>query len=123
MLAKPQTYMNLSGNALKLLKRKYKIADLSRLFIVHDELDLVPGEVRLKMGGSSAGHKGIQSAINALKSQDFWRIRIGIGKPPTKEKGADYVLAKVREPEIKEAISLAADIFEDAVSKDAAAPE
>ncbi len=94
-LAVPVTYMNESGTAVAPLVRRASLADLTRLVVVHDELDLAPGDLRLKRGGGLAGHHGLESVARALGSRDFTRVRIGIGKPPTKERGADYVLARL----------------------------
>lgn len=89
-LAKPQTYMNLSGQAVKPLVRHYR-ASLEDLLVVHDDLDLPLGVLRLRPRGSSGGHKGVQSIIEALGSQDFPRLRIGIGRPVSGDP-IDYVL-------------------------------
>jgi PTH1 family peptidyl-tRNA hydrolase len=75
----------------------------SQLLVVQDELDLPPGRVRLKAGGGTAGHKGLESIKAALRSGDFLRLRIGVGKPPSKEEGAEHVLSPVR-PEEAEAV-------------------
>ncbi len=80
VLARPQTYMNLSGQSVSLLVRKFKIA-LDDLIVIHDDLDLSLGKIRLRQGGSSGGHKGIESIINELGSRGFPRIRVGIGRP------------------------------------------
>ena len=94
VLAKPGTYMNLSGEAVSRLIRKYRVKPQC-LIVIHDDLDLKPGQIRLRQGGSSAGHKGIESIIDCLGTRDFIRLKIGIGRP---EKGAseddivDYVL-------------------------------
>src|SRR5271157_39429 len=91
VLAKPQTYMNLSGQAVSALLRFYKIP-LERLLVIHDELDLPLGTLRLRPGGGSAGNRGLASIIEQLGTQDFPRLRIGIGHPPGQMSGADYVL-------------------------------
>ncbi|MFI5036026.1 MAG: aminoacyl-tRNA hydrolase [Acidimicrobiales bacterium] len=93
-LAVPTTFMNESGAALVPLLRRTSLDDLTRLVVVHDELDLEPGRLQLKVGGGLAGHNGLRSIAGALGSQEFARLRIGIGKPPTKEQGADYVLRR-----------------------------
>jgi PTH1 family peptidyl-tRNA hydrolase len=90
----PTTFMNDSGAAIAPLLRRTSIDDLSELVVVHDELDLDPGRLQLRLGGGLAGHNGLRSIAQAIGSQDFARLRIGIGKPPTKEQGADYVLRK-----------------------------
>jgi PTH1 family peptidyl-tRNA hydrolase len=91
VLAKPQTYMNLSGQAVSSLLHFYKIP-LERLLVIHDELDLPLGTLRLRPGGGSAGNKGLASIIQQLGTQEFPRLRIGIGQPPGQMSGADYVL-------------------------------
>jgi PTH1 family peptidyl-tRNA hydrolase len=115
-LAFPQTYMNESGRAVAPLVRRYGIDDMSRLVIVHDELDLPLGVMQVKAGGGLAGHNGLRSIKAHLHSDQFTRIRIGIGKPPGgKEQGADHVLRspgkKARE-ELDVSIELAADAVE-----------
>lgn len=92
--AVPTVYMNESGETVGALSRKYAI-DPTRIIVVHDELDLEPGIVRVKVGGGLAGHNGLRSINQYIKSQEFIRVRIGIGKPPTKELGGDHVLKRV----------------------------
>ncbi len=94
VLAVPTTYMNLSGEAVAPLVRRYRITDLSRLVVVHDELDLPPGVVKLKVGGGLAGNNGLASIKQHLHTADFARIRVGIGKPPTAAAGAGHVLRR-----------------------------
>jgi PTH1 family peptidyl-tRNA hydrolase len=93
-LAVPTTFMNESGAALPPLLRRTSLEDLARLVVAHDELDLEPGRLQLKFGGGLAGHNGLRSIASALGTNDFSRLRIGIGKPPNKEQGADYVLQR-----------------------------
>ena len=93
-LAVPTTFMNDSGAAFVPLMRRTSVSDLARIVVVHDELDLEPGRLRLKCGGGLAGHNGLRSVAQALGSTDFCRLRIGIGKPVRKEQGADYVLRR-----------------------------
>jgi PTH1 family peptidyl-tRNA hydrolase len=93
VLAVPVTYMNESGAAVSALVRRFRLDDMSRLVIVHDELDLEPGSVRVKVGGGLAGHNGLRSINQHLKTADFVRVRIGVGKPRSKEQGADHVLS------------------------------
>jgi PTH1 family peptidyl-tRNA hydrolase len=115
-LAFPQTYMNDSGRAVAPLVRRYSIADLADLVIVHDELDLPLGTVRVKAGGGLAGHNGLRSIKAHLHSDEFSRVRIGIGKPPGgKEQGADHVLkspSKRDRTELDVSIEVAADAVE-----------
>jgi len=94
LLVKPTTYMNESGRAVGPLARRFGIDRAEQIVVVHDELDLGPCVVRVKAGGGLAGHNGLRSINEHIKSQDFLRVRIGIGKPPSKEQGADHVLAK-----------------------------
>jgi len=82
LLARPQTYMNLSGQSVSRLMKKFNI-NLNDLVVIHDDLDLPLGKIRLRHGSSSGGHKGIDSIISSLGSQDFTRLRVGIGRPTT----------------------------------------
>jgi len=84
VVARPQTYMNLSGQAVSLLIRKFNIG-LDNLLVIHDDFDLPLGKIRIRRGGSSAGHKGVESIITELGSQHFSRIRVGIGQPTVVE--------------------------------------
>jgi len=93
-LAEPQTYMNDSGRSVAPLVRHFGIDDLSCLVIVHDELDLPVGRMKVKLGGGLAGHNGLRSITSHLHDDGFARVRIGIGKPPSKEHGADHVLRR-----------------------------
>jgi PTH1 family peptidyl-tRNA hydrolase len=95
VLAFPITYMNESGQAVSALVRRYKIDEPGKIIVVHDELDLEPGVLRLKAGGGLAGHNGLRSITQHLKTQDYLRVRIGVGKPPNKDRGADHVLHRV----------------------------
>ena len=115
VLAMPTTYMNDSGNAVSPLARRYGIDDPSRIIVVHDELDLDPGVVRVKVGGGLAGHNGLRSIVQHLKNQDFVRVRIGVGKPPSKERGADHVLSRLSATDRKvldDAVAVAVDAVE-----------
>ena len=114
LLAKPTTYMNESGNAIGPLARRYAINEPLKIIIVHDELDLEPGIVRIKSGGGLAGHNGLQSITQHLKTQDFIRVRIGVGKPPSKDAGADHVLSHIPTRE-RELLDIAVQIAADAV--------
>jgi len=93
LLAMPQTYMNLSGNAVRELLTFFK-ADINNLIVVHDDLDLPFGTVRLKTGGGNAGHKGLESIVENLGSSDFMRVRLGIGRPADKARIESYVLER-----------------------------
>lgn len=92
-LLEPMTYMNLSGKAVAALARFYKIAP-AEILVAHDELDLLPGQMKLKQGGSHAGHNGLKDMVAQLGSADFWRLRLGIGHPGVKAEVIDYVLRK-----------------------------
>jgi PTH1 family peptidyl-tRNA hydrolase len=92
-LAVPQTYMNDSGQAVRALVRHHHVDDLGDLIVVHDELDLPVGRMKVKDGGGLAGHNGLRSIVQHLKDDAFRRVRIGVGKPRSKEHGADHVLS------------------------------
>ncbi len=94
-LAFPQTYMNLSGESVAQLVRRYGITDPEQIVIVQDELDLPVGKLKVKRGGGLAGHNGLRSIKAHLHTDGFLRVRIGVGKPVTKEQGADHVLKRV----------------------------
>ncbi|MGC8966738.1 MAG: aminoacyl-tRNA hydrolase [Thermus sp.] len=98
LFLKPLTYYNLTGQAVAPLARFYKIPP-ERILVVHDEMDLPLGRLRLKAGGSPAGNRGVASIALALGTPAFHRLRIGIGKPPAKELGAQYVLSPFAEEE------------------------
>jgi len=108
-LAFPQTYMNLSGEAVALLVRRHGITDPGQIVIVHDELDLPLGKLRLKRGGGLAGHNGLRSIKAHLHTDEFLRVRIGVGKPRTKEQGADHVL---RRPSKNDRVELDVSVHE-----------
>lgn len=107
LLAVPTTYVNTSGRPVARIARKQSVPP-DRLVVVHDELDLPPGVARLKAGGGTAGHNGLRSIEASLRSRDFLRLRIGVGKPPSAEEGADHVLSRL-EPEERELIDGAID--------------
>lgn len=92
-LLEPQTYMNLSGKSVAALARFFKIAP-DEILVVHDELDLQPGQVKLKQGGSHAGHNGLRDIHAQLGTPDYWRLRLGIGHPGVKAEVVNYVLQK-----------------------------
>ena len=115
VLAFPTTYMNDSGLAVGALMRRHRLADPTQLIVVHDELDLPPATVRVKVGGGLAGNNGLRSITQHLHTQDYLRVRIGIGKPQSKERGADHVLSKMSSAErtmMDVAIEAAADAVE-----------
>lgn len=92
-LLAPMTYMNLSGKSVAALARFFKIAP-QEILVVHDELDLAPGQMKLKLGGSHAGHNGLKDIHAQLGSADYWRLRLGIGHPGVKAEVVSYVLRK-----------------------------
>src|SRR5512147_2473707 len=92
-LLEPMTFMNLSGKSVAALARFFKIAP-EEILVVHDELDLMPGQVKLKQGGSHAGHNGLKDIHAQLGTADYWRLRLGIGHPGVKAEVIDYVLRK-----------------------------
>ena len=101
-LLQPMTYMNLSGKAVAALARFYKIAP-AEILVVHDELDLLPGQAKIKLGGGHAGHNGLRDIHAQLGTADYWRLRLGIGHPGVKAEVVDYVLRKPT-PEQRELI-------------------
>lgn len=116
ILAKPQTYMNLSGQSVSSLVRFYKIPS-DRLLVAHDDLDLPLGTIRLRPGGGSGGQKGVSSIIQQLGTQNFPRLRIGIGRPPGRMDAAAYVLQDFNQeerellPEVLDRAAKAALVF------------
>jgi PTH1 family peptidyl-tRNA hydrolase len=92
-LLEPMTYMNVSGKSVAALARFFKIAP-NEILVAHDELDLPPGQVKLKLGGSHAGHNGLKDIHAQLGSPDYWRLRLGIGHPGVKAEVVNYVLRK-----------------------------
>jgi peptidyl-tRNA hydrolase, PTH1 family len=89
----PQTFMNLSGQPVHMLAGFFKIRP-EEILVVHDELDFAPGTARLKQGGGIAGHNGLKDISQRLATHDYWRLRLGVGKPPPGSDGADYVLQR-----------------------------
>ena len=92
-LLEPQTFMNVSGKSVAALARFYKIAP-EEILVAHDELDVVPGQAKLKFGGSHAGHNGLRDIHAQLGTADYWRLRIGVGHPGVKAEVVDWVLKK-----------------------------
>jgi len=115
VLAVPQTYMNESGMAVRPLVKRYLGPDPGEhLLVVHDELDLPPGTVKVKAGGGTAGHNGLRSIEAHLHRRDFVRVRIGIGKPPSRAHGVDHVLRRPSKGE-KELLAVAVELAADAI--------
>lgn len=123
LLVFPTTFMNESGQAVSKLMRRHGIRDISTLgdkfIVVQDELDLPPGTVRVKFGGGLGGHNGLRSITSHVGTQDYTRVRIGVGKPPSKEQGANHVLSRVPAAERKVldvAVQVAADAIESIIA-------
>ena len=123
-LAVPATYMNESGAALPPLLRRAALVDLAHLVVVHDELDLEPGRLQLKVGGGLAGHNGLRSIAQVIGSREFARLRIGIGTPAHKAQGADWVLRPLtgerrreRDAAVRRAAEALADVVEHGVDE------
>jgi peptidyl-tRNA hydrolase, PTH1 family len=113
-LAIPQTGMNDCGPVVRALYEREGLEDPWRLLVVHDELDLPIGRLKVKAGGGTAGHNGLQSIVDALGTTDFVRIRIGVGKPPSSDTGVEYVLGRP-EPDDLERLDAMAELAADAV--------
>ncbi|MFD0741708.1 aminoacyl-tRNA hydrolase [Phytohabitans flavus] len=119
VLAKPLTYMNLSGGPVAALSQFYKIP-LGNIVAVHDELDLGYGTVRAKLGGGEGGHNGLRSMSKSLGGKDYVRVRFGIGRPPGRQDPADFVLSDFSSTERKELeflVDRAADVAETVVTR------
>jgi PTH1 family peptidyl-tRNA hydrolase len=113
-LAVPLTYVNDSGHAVGALVRRFGVTP-ERLVVVHDELDLPVAELKVKSGGGLAGHNGLRSIVAHVHTQDFQRVRLGVGKPVSKERGADHVLnrfSKRERAEVDVTVEQAADAVE-----------
>ncbi|WP_330250348.1 aminoacyl-tRNA hydrolase [Nocardia sp. NBC_00565] len=114
LIAKPRTFMNLSGRPVAALAKFFSVP-LTEVIVVHDELDLPFGQVRLKRGGGEGGHNGLRSVSSALTTKDYLRTRIGIGRPPSRQDPADYVLkpfSSVERKEVPVIVEQAADAVE-----------
>ena len=123
LLVKPQTYMNLSGTAVREAAKFYK-TPAAEIVVVHDDLDLPAGRLRIRDRGGSGGHRGIESILTQLGSDEFVRVRFGVGRPPAGWDSADYVLGRFASEEqdlIREAVTKAADAIE-MILKEGAAP-
>ena len=101
ILVKPQSYMNTSGGPISKLCAQYKV-NVEELLVIHDELDIPAGDVRIKVGGGHAGHNGLRSIIDKMGSRDFSRVRVGIGNPPGRMPVADFVLKQLRSREAED---------------------
>lgn len=119
VLAKSATYMNITGGPVAALARALGI-EPARILVIHDDLDLPTGTLRLKFSGGEGGHNGLKSLTQNLGTRDYGRLRIGIGRPPGQVDAADYVLrdfAKSEWPEVAVAIEEAADVVVDVVTR------
>jgi PTH1 family peptidyl-tRNA hydrolase len=121
----PQTYMNDAGRSVGPARGELQVA-LDRVLVLHDEIDLPFGEIRVRQGGGLAGHNGLKSIRDGLGSPDFARVRVGVGRPPTTDPNrvAAYVLGRFREPrdELQALIESAADAAEQLLAQGIAAP-
>ncbi len=123
LMVKPQTYYNESGQCVAAVLGYFKVPS-SRLIVVHDELDLEAGRLRLKHGGSDAGNRGVRSVAESLGSPDFIRVRIGVGRPPAVQDGKDYLLESMSadaratfEPSIQRAAEAVAAIIAEGLER------
>ena len=114
VLAKPRTYMNESGRQVGPLAKFYSVTPAD-VIVIHDELDIEFGQIRLKQGGGEGGHNGLRSLVNALGTKDFHRVRIGIGRPPGRKDAAAFVLenfSATERPQVPTICEMAADATE-----------
>jgi PTH1 family peptidyl-tRNA hydrolase len=124
-LGKPLSFMNLSGGPVAALRAFYKIP-ADRILVIHDELDLPFGTVRLKTGGGDNGHNGLRSVTAALGTRDYHRVRVGIGRPPGRMDPADFVLhdfSPTEKAQLPELLDRAADVVEVVLSRGIAAAQ
>jgi PTH1 family peptidyl-tRNA hydrolase len=111
LLVKPQGYMNTSGGPVKALAKAYQV-DPAHIIVIHDELDINPGTIRVKFGGGHAGHNGLRSLCDKLNTRDWYRVRIGIGRPPGRMPVVDWVLSAPRkegEEDFRQAVHTGAE--------------
>ncbi len=119
ILAKPQTFMNLSGNAVSPLAGFYKCS-FKDLIVIHDDIDLDAGRLKLSLGSGHGGHNGVKSIIDELGGNGFYRIRVGVGRPPAGMDPADYVLhpfSKEEKEKVQEIVAEAANAVEELIKK------
>ncbi len=119
-LLAPETYMNHSGRAVAAMATFFKIP-VGRMLVAHDEIDLKPGDIRLKVGGGHGGHNGLRDIIGQMGSRDFARLRIGVGHPGVSDDVVDYVLhrpGKAEQADIDAAIGTACDVLSDILDGD-----
>ena len=112
VLVKPQTFMNLSGICVAKFKKFFKITACN-IFVIYDDIDLDFGEVKIKQGGGDAGHKGVRSISQHLQTKDFNRIRLGIGRPNTKDEVSRFVLSNFSKTEKDKVLILIQNLCED----------
>ena len=112
ILVKPQTYMNLSGFCVVKFKQFFKVNN-DDIFVIYDDIDLDFGDKRLKQGGGDAGHKGVRSISQHLRTKNFYRIRMGVGRPKDKEDVSSFVLSNFSKIEIDQVQRLIKDLCED----------
>ena len=125
IIAKPMSYMNLSGGPIASLCGYYKIPP-ARVVVIHDELDLPFGTIRLKLGGGDNGHNGLRSLTGSLGTRDYYRVRVGVGRPPGRHDPADFVLTDfrpVQREELPLVLERAADAVETLLSRGLAAAQ
>jgi len=114
VLALPTTFMNESGQAVAPLVRYYGI-DPGRLLVVHDDIDVPFGKLKMQLSGGNGGNNGVRSIVGSLKLPDFWRLKIGVGRPPGRMDPADFVLtgfSRVEEPDVDVSVYRAAEVIE-----------
>jgi peptidyl-tRNA hydrolase, PTH1 family len=119
ILIKPKTYMNESGGPVAALRSFFSVP-IAQVIVVHDELDLEAGVVRVKLGGGDNGHNGLRSVTKSLGSKEYLRVRLGVGRPPGQMDPADYVLRDVpaaQREELRLEVEVAADVVESLVSR------
>lgn len=115
LLVKPQTFMNLSGESIAAILNFYKLDPASRLIVIYDDINLAPGKLRIRKKGSAGGHNGIKNIIACTGTQEFLRIRVGVGEKPKDWDLVDYVLGRFSKEEraaVEEAMADAADATE-----------
>ena len=120
ILVKPQTYMNLSGETLIDIYKYYKV-DLDNIIVIYDDMDLEPGNIKVRIKGGPGSHNGMKSVVSNINSEDFVRVRVGIGKPENKSDMINYVIGHVSEDEYKileEGTSLAKDATIEIIKND-----
>ena len=111
ILVKPQTFMNLSGQSVSHIKKFYKLQN-KQIIVIHDDLDLNIGKIKTKIGGGSGGHNGIKSINYIINATDYFRLRIGVGRPPSGIDPAEYVLSRFLSDEIEEIKFLVEDAID-----------